>query len=406
MLIFTIALAVRLTWIFLTGSHLHPETWEYEIIANNLLKGDGFVYPFLGTIYHAFEAPLYPIFCAVVYFFTNHSYLALEIIQAVISSLTCVIVFKIADRMFGKRAGILSALIAALHPGLIVYTAKLHPLFMDAFLISLVVFLFMKLRAEISLKNQIFTGIAAGLCILTRPTIGLFLLLALAWIFYKKRYTEKKVLLKTLLVLCVSLLIVLPWTIRNYAALGRFVFIQNSSDWLFWCGNNQNATGTNYMPDGNMVCRQAPPEFYKRLYSLDETGQAKYLRQENFNFIKTNPLKFGLLFARKLYYFWWFSPQSGMLYPSLYFVIYKIYYAIICFFAIFGIALSLKSREEKIKEGTQLLLLLLFSISFIQSLFYAEGRHRWAVEPLFFIFSAYFFIYIKGRLMQCLKMRI
>ena len=34
------------------------------------------------------------------------------------------------------------------------------------------------------------------------------------------------------------------------------------------------------------------------------------------------------------------------------------------------------------------ILLMLLSISLAQSIFYVEGRHRWAVEPLILIFTA------------------
>ena len=70
--------------------------FEYEEIANNILTGDGFRYNFYGVEYRSFVQPFYPIFTALVYYLTNHSYIAMLIIQSIVSSLLCLSVYFIA----------------------------------------------------------------------------------------------------------------------------------------------------------------------------------------------------------------------------------------------------------------------------------------------------------------------
>lgn len=404
--IFSAAFALRLACIIITGSYANPQAWEYEDIAVNLLNGRGFVYQHLGAVYHSFVQPLYPFFCAAVYSITNHSFLVLALLQASISAFICIIIFKIANIIFNRGIAIFSAILVILHPGVIIYTAKLHPFVLDAFFISLVAMAFLHLRSDFSIRNQIIAGIISGFCILTRSTIALFLIFAIIQFFYEGFYPKKKIIIGGLIVLSVSFLVILPWTIRNYMVHRQFVFIQTNTGEVFWRGNNIKASGSSYRIDGRTVLESSSPEFLKKLYSLDEMGQNKLFRGEAFNFIKNHPFKTVALFIKKNYYFWWFSPKSGIEYPNAYLLIYKILYLIILLFAISGIIFSLCSRINSIKWNSGLIVILFIAISFAQSIFYVEGRHRWAIEPLLLIFTAYGLIEIKDRINKCLKTKI
>ena len=104
--------------------------------------------------------------------------------------------------------------------------------------------------------------------------------------------------------------------------------------------------------------------------------------------VKNNPDKFVSLFFKKIYYFWWFSPQFGILYPKHLLPFYKILYSGEFLFALIGILFIAVSRDKSLKHKGILLLMVFLSISVFQSLFYVEGRHRLALEPLLLIFTA------------------
>jgi len=387
-LIFIVALILRLSWIFISGSYVHPEVWEQEEIATNLLNGSGFMCMHLGTVYHSLTQPLYPLFCAVVYFVTGHSYVILELLQAFISAFICIVIFNIASIIFGKYTAIISALLLAFHPGIIIYTAKLHPLIFDILFVSLVVLAFLKIRLNFSLRNRIYAGLVSGLCVLSRSTVSLFLPFAIAWLIYYGDYPKRKVITGGFLILFMAFLVVLPWQIRNYIIHKQFVFIQSTTEETLWLTNNPNASGSNYLSDGRIALDAASPEFLEKLYSLDEMGQRKFFHEQAHDFIKANPLRYVLSFMKRFYYSWWFSPQSGIEYPGFYLLIYKFFYGSIVIFAILGIFSGISCGTAMAKQGSYLLLSCLLSMSFAQSLFYVEGRHRWGVEPLLLIFTA------------------
>lgn len=385
--LFILSLALRLIWIFIAGSHTHPQIWEYEVLANNLLDGRGFVCTHLGTVYKSFASPLYPFLCAFVYLITNHSYTILLIAQACISSLVCVLIYKAAKDIFDHYTAILASVSAVMHPGLIVYTSKLHPLVLDTFLIILVAFLFLRIKINLSLKYAISTGIASGLCILTRSTIAMFLPFGLLWLFFASSHNKRKICYYVILIIFSTVAVVLPWIIRNFLVQGKFIFMQTTSQEAFWRGNNIYATGSSHSFEGKIVLEAIPHEVIVKIYSLDEIGQSDFFHKEAFKFIRQYPKKAIGLFFRKLYYFWWFSPTSGIEYPKIYLMVYRMLYLIVFLFGVYGLLNSLSSSCMHIKDKAYLLFMLFVTISIAQSFFYVEGRHRWTLEPLFIIFS-------------------
>jgi hypothetical protein len=99
-------------------------------------------------------------------------------------------------------------------------------------------------------------------------------------------------------------------------------------------------------------------------------------------YIQGRPLDALLGWGQRLFYFWWFSPQTGLLYPPTWRLLYQGYYLL--FLILCGIGLwSLSFQTSRLSwRPLSLILLASVAISLAQSLFYVEGRHRWPVEVL------------------------
>ncbi|MDD2688908.1 MAG: glycosyltransferase family 39 protein [Candidatus Omnitrophica bacterium] len=388
-LLIILAFAVRLAVFLYFRAHQSIQAWEYDAIARNLVNGYGFKNIYLNTTYYSCTTPLYPFICAIVYklFGINHD--AIIILQIIVSSLICILVFDLGRRIASSKVGLIAGWLYVFHPGLIIYsTLNLHALILDAFLFLSTVWSFVYLREALTLKRSLLTGTIAGLCILTRSTVIVFIPFGFIWLFlcYKKD-NPKKVIINIISVLIVTSLLVSGWVIRNFLVHKEFVFMTTTDAEVFWRGNNINATGTSHIPSGGIVIKEDRP-LYNKIMTLSELEQRNLFRTEAINFIRKNPGKFIELFFKKLFYFWWFSPESGIYYPKAYLLIYKFLYSIALFFAIIGIYSTLKSSKKTTREHASLILLFLLIISLTQSLFYVEGRHRWAVEPLLLIFTA------------------
>src|SRR5207248_2200889 len=111
---------------------------EYETLAQNIVGGQGYVISRFGHTAVAFgDGNLYSFLTASLYFAFGHQPVLLAVVQAVIASLAAPVIFAVGARAFGWPIAGLGAAMAALHPGLLAYTTKLHPLGTDVLLLAL-----------------------------------------------------------------------------------------------------------------------------------------------------------------------------------------------------------------------------------------------------------------------------
>jgi len=392
-----VALSLRVIVLFTFDSISKPQVWEYEEIANNILKGKGLYFTLLDTKYQNTAMVLYPLTCAGIYYVTKHSFLAVKTFQILISLLSCLIIYKLSKRIFGYITGIIALALISIHPGLIVYSVKLHPLTLDILLFTLSIYCFFLIfNNQRVIRNSFLTGLCIGITLLTRATIGLFLpvmIMILGYRFWSQKYK----LLKIIITLGAGVfLIVSLFVARNYIIFNRVVLLPNDSGSNFWTGNNPNSLGTANTLDGKSVMYSMPRDLSEKLKVSDEFGQNKLFYQEAENFIKNNPIGSLALFGKKLYYYWWFSPNQGLNYLRSWLIMYKVYYTVILLFAISGFFAAFKKIEPQRRYILYTLLLFFITISIAQSLYYVEGRHRWAIEPMLLIFTANGIVSIKN----------
>jgi hypothetical protein len=113
----------------------------------------------------------------------------------------------------------------------------------------------------------------------------------------------------------------------------------------------------------------------------NELAQGEWFRARAMNFVRTHPDEFARLTLRKFFYFWWFSPQVGVNYPARWARLYMAYYVMVVLLAGIG-AWRIVHADSRKRAMLALMGAFLLSIAALQSLYYVEGRHRWAVEPM------------------------
>lgn len=384
--ILALAVVLRIAAIFLLGRHINPEVWEYDTLALNMIHGKGYVMDALNTQYYSLGYPGYALFSALSHIITNNNYFILELVQVALAALTCFLVYLIGKKIFNEKAGLVAAFLAATHPGLIVYSTKIHEMVLVAFLIAIIAWLIISLDWTKKGSN-FFVGILIGIGVLTRPTVIFFIPAYFLYIWVSShRFRDS--LIPGLITVAAVIMVILPWTVRNYNIHKRIIFITTSSAEHFWRGNNPNASGSSLTPGGISIIEAAPKEFQDKIYKLDEIGQSDLFYSETVSFIRSNPGFFIKMILKKFYYFWWFSPQTGLLYPGIWAIIYKVYYSFILFFFFLGLCFSFSALPRESKASVTLILAFLIMVSLLHSIYYVEMRHRWAIEPLMMIFSS------------------
>ena len=178
-----------------------------------------------------------------------------------------------------------------------------------------------------------------------------------------------------------------PWAIRNAIVLDSLV--GQSTKWeLFWIGNNPNASGGALRPDGSLVLDTKPQAMQAALVAArhDELAVEAVFRAEALDFVINEPVRFASGLLRKAAYFWWFYPQSGILYPRAYLTSYKVLYAGMVVVCLLGLALCQRHRLWRREMLYPALLVL--GIWGTHTLVVTEMRHRWTVEPVMLLFMA------------------
>jgi 4-amino-4-deoxy-L-arabinose transferase-like glycosyltransferase len=383
------ALLVRLVAAVATDGLWNPELNEYASLARNMLRGDGFTYSHHGVVYFSFAPPMHAWLTAGSYWLFD-SIVPLMLLQLASGAALAVVVAMIASHLFGGwRAGAAAGLLVALHPGLVVYSAtKAHPLAFDALFFSLALLQSYRLVEYTTIRRAVALGVIVGIGTLSRATIIIFLPIAGLWLLMVTPRTSWWRVVRSAVVagLCASA-IVAPWTIRNTLLHHQFVFLLTTDSDDFWRGNNPFATGHSYVDDTRIVLDLMPTE--ERLDLLrqpDELAQREWFSTHAWEFIRANPERFVSLTVTKFFYFWWFAPQTGVLYPQVWRLMYQVYYGGALIFAFVGVRRLAREGGPPVAKALVLGAFLL-SLSALQSLYYVEGRHRWAVEPMLLALS-------------------
>ncbi len=216
----------------------------YARLARNLLEQG--VYstdaeaPFTPTL---IRLPGYPLFLAGVYsIFGQENNTAVRIVQAVFDTGTCVIIGLIAflwtgDEERKRKKGLLAFLLAALCPFIVIYTATILTETLTTFLMAA-----MTLTATLGLKatgnRKMFlwwslTGLFAGTAVFLRPDNGLFaagigMTLVISELFLTDADSPKfsrrllRAVWKGAVFSAIFVLVLTPWTMRNYRLFGVF----------------------------------------------------------------------------------------------------------------------------------------------------------------------------------------
>ena len=394
-----LAFVLRVASIFILKQHIRPDVWEYDTIALNLLSGKGYTYPYLSNDCFFFGYPFYAYFSAAIHFITNRNYLILEIIQALIAAFSVIPLIYVAKAVFSHKTAMIVGLLYCFHPGLIVYTGKIHEL---TLVISFTLILSHLIIYHESRKwHLIGIGLLTGFGILLRPTFLFFIPAFFIYLIFK-RIGIKKALLNLLIVTLLTIVVISPWVYRGYKIYNRFIFITTTSGVNFWMGNNLNSSGSALTRDNKPVFLTADEAFRARALSLGEVEQSHFFKDEAVKYIKANPSIFFKRTTEKFIYFWTFSPQTGIEYLKSWLIIYKILYYFLAVFFISGLYFIFRNYLYVNMPAVIFLFSFFLTISIVHSLYYIDIRYRWIIEPLLMVFSSYGVVCL-AQLFRCVK---
>ncbi len=364
----------RLAWQVSVGFYEHPEVWEYDVVARNLLTGHGYVYRFLDSDWRTFGTPLYPAVLAVLHALGGgpDSYWLIGVFQAAASAALALPAFAIARRFESDAAGLIAAAVVSAHPGLVVYAAKVHEFTLESLLAASLLVVLFRTWDHRGMRDGMVLGWVAGLAAIARPTLAVVAVVGIAMLAWRR--PRAPIVAAAAIVVAAAI----PWSVRNALVLGPAAPASPYSCATLWMGNNPNASGTTLSVDGRSVFDAMPEELRARVIGKPEQEQGRVLCDEAMAYLAPDPPRAVAWWARKLGFFWWFTPFSGQLYPASWLPLYRVAYGAELAFVLLGVVSVWRGGW---RVGLALVLLELALVSFAQSVAYVEGRHRLLLEP-------------------------
>jgi 4-amino-4-deoxy-L-arabinose transferase-like glycosyltransferase len=184
----------------------------------------------------AYVMPLYPLLLALFRLIFVNPIIPAQILGALAASMLIYVIGRIAWRLGGKAAGVAAGIIAAIHPHFFYYSLKITPQISLSLCIAAAILLFMEWREKGGWSKVVIMGILTGAAWLLR-TEGLELLLAIAFVaLFPTRWAIPwlKRLGGIALTMLVTLIMLLPWGLRNQAELGQFLFTATSTGQIIY----------------------------------------------------------------------------------------------------------------------------------------------------------------------------
>jgi 4-amino-4-deoxy-L-arabinose transferase-like glycosyltransferase len=290
LLVTGIGIALRAAWVMLFPAQLVSDGLAYYDLAARLAHGLSYRTPFNEW---AEWPPGYPFILFVHFRLLGVGPWAVNVANLLLFAGSVLAVYALARRL-GEATARLATLLLALWPNLIASAGAATKEMVIIFLLPVLLLLYLRANEETSpgraAAMRLTAGMVLGYNTLTQPGI---LLLAVAFAVYE-------LLLRTPLLRAAGrlallgagmLLVILPWTWRNYQVLHTPVLITSCGGDVFYRANNPLATG-GWIKDGERPLKQ-----------YDELTRSRLGYQWAKEWIRANPDKFLLLSLKKQVFF-------------------------------------------------------------------------------------------------------
>lgn len=405
--VFALALLVRVVYNLTSARGYVPrdDAALYNILGYAIVYRHCFC-EYLNQPYLALgRPPLWPYILSIIYRLTPQPPLSMvdsgiqvfyaRMLLSVVGSCTCVLVYLLARDLFGKRIGLITGCMAAVYVGLFIYDGWVYAESLYIFLFTAFVYTLYRLQCTKQWRWVLLSGIALALAALTRPNGPvLFVLLAL-WgiaIVLAKGVPWKTVAKSGLAITGIALVLIAPWTYRNYQVSHSFILVSLvSGDLLLGVYNDNVAKGTtglwtsplNITPRPNL-----PPVVLEGHDAIGYTPQDDQIATDYaLHWMMTHLSEMPRLLSEHLLTMWTpFTAENGLPFRvfsdrlSSQIVWFMIQYIPIPIFllALFGLIVTWRSRKQQL-----IVVYISIALTIAENIvFYGNMRFRAPIEPL------------------------
>ena len=280
--------------------------FEAGRISRSLAEGHGYSNPLLvQTGPTAWMTPVYPYLLAAVFklfgVYSKTSALVILGVNCLFSALTCIPIFHIANRSFGRSVALWAGWMWALSPySIFLSSSFVWETCLAALLVSLLFLLSLKLRFQAGSWSWFGFGVLSGFSALTNASTLILCPVLAAWALFPQWQSRQRWLKAALFVAFGVVITLLPWELRNFRAFHSPIPLRDNF-WLeFWVGNDGN-TRSWFDSDAHPSINSAQRAEFVRL------GEIPYMREkrrESLGFLAQHPGLYFVLCLRRFVYLW------------------------------------------------------------------------------------------------------
>ncbi|WP_134703717.1 glycosyltransferase family 39 protein [Ammoniphilus sp. YIM 78166] len=300
-ILFIVGVGLRTFLVFNLDTQPISDFIRFYEAAISLSEGNGFV---MFDRLTAFQGVGYPAFLALFFYWFGPSVMLAKLLNLILSVVSAFLFYWIVKRFTSEKTAMLATLVYVFLPKEILYvnvlaTEILYNTLLLAYLASYFASWPKQVRTPGNWIWLIVAGLILGYMSLVKPLSPLFGLVVFfgellrhGWlkVFYK-RGGWGQALIRTSIVAIVSILVIAPWTYRNYVVFGSFVPNTTNGGYVLYVNNNDYATGAwmdPYKIPGSPIYQITYPETDPRF----EVEMDRLMKEEAKQWISENPGRF------------------------------------------------------------------------------------------------------------------
>ena len=272
------------------------DDWAMSILGGHFLRDRAF-----------YQSPLYPYLLAAFYKIVGHNYFAASLLNAALDSATAALLALISFNLFGRAAAIITGILATLYAPMIFYTAPVMKEPLALLLLTLFLFMALRVLRTNQKRDYMLAGIVFGLAVLARGNVLLLapLLPIFAWHYFWRGAVRGI----TLFVLMFGLALT-PATIHNYIVSRDFIPVTYADGFNLYIGHSHYANGTNAYPpeiSTDPVQEELNTSWvasHDAGHDLSPSQVSGYWRTKALSFAWDNPAREAVLLCLKLFALW------------------------------------------------------------------------------------------------------
>jgi 4-amino-4-deoxy-L-arabinose transferase-like glycosyltransferase len=213
----------------------------FDALAWNLVT-NGF-FSMDGTAPASHVGPLYPAILALFYSLVGHHTAWVPYLNMGMDVMAAFCVFRVASLLFGNTIGAIAAAVTFLYPAYWTYDVRIRNESLLTMLLAAWVWAAVACAKDTAIWRYAVMGLVAGMAALCKPVVlpaaGLLCFAVFLW---SSSWRNGGIRL-LVFVMCL-MMVVAPWTIRNYRQFGEFIPVSSGVGAGLWMGSDPLTRGS------------------------------------------------------------------------------------------------------------------------------------------------------------------